>query len=457
MGTYESLMEKATLYHQPNPPQKWVTLYFIEGKRWRSHVKDKICKSINSSELNLSTVETYRESLLRIYNKHESRKGLPNLTHQDMLRFSGTKQIRQGLSPKQKKVTETIKVCKTNQCGHYGAHKYADKTVEGCGLLPIAAERPPCQVWEHVYNGGGCPADPPIFGPIERNQFIGQYVSFKQLHKDIAEFASSLMSRKDITAIAGVPRSGLMVASELSIRLGLPLYTLGENGLQSLLPGLRVRHKQENKGKTLIVEDSTASGRSIKEAKELIGSREDILYGCIYAADPGRGSMDLYHKELQLPHWFEWNLFGNSYLLTGMKGGTDFDGILCPDCLPEDDDDGDRYINWMKNVPCQTRIGPETIPYIITARLEQYRSITEEWLSKHQIAYKNLVMGPWKNINERSKVCIGSWKAEMMKQHDVYLFIESDPQQASIITKITPRPVICPALGTSLVSGVGYK
>ena len=68
--------------------KKWVPLYFIEGKRWRSHVKDKICKSINSSELNLSTIETYRESLLGIYNRIKARRGLPGITHQDMLAIS---------------------------------------------------------------------------------------------------------------------------------------------------------------------------------------------------------------------------------------------------------------------------------------------------------------------------------------------------------------------------------
>lgn len=53
--------------------------------------------------------------------------------------------------------------CKTNACGHYGRHKYAGKITEGCGLLPSVASRSPCQIFEHLYEGGGCVRNPPVF------------------------------------------------------------------------------------------------------------------------------------------------------------------------------------------------------------------------------------------------------------------------------------------------------
>jgi uncharacterized HAD superfamily protein len=90
----------------------------------------------------------------------------------------------------------------------------------------------------------------------------------------------------------------------------------------------------------------------------------------------------------------------------------------------------------------------QPVKAIITARLEKYRTVTEQWLAKHRIACKRLVMGPWQNLRERYKPgTIARWKAQEFSKAPCSLFIESDPRQAEEIARLSKRPVLCPAAG----------
>lgn len=69
----------------------------------------------------------------------------------------------------------------------------------------------------------------------------------------------------------------------------------------------------------------------------------------------------------------------------------DLDGILCKDPTNDENDDGQNYRHFLINVEPLLRPSVE-IGWIVTRRLEKYRKLTEEWLRKHSIKYKNLVM-----------------------------------------------------------------
>lgn len=141
--------------------------------------------------------------------------------------------------------------------------------------------------------------------------------------------------------------------------------------------------------------------------------------------------------------------------MQGFNIGTDFDGVLCEDCPVADDDDGERYVNWMRSVKPILRPGPGPIPVIITARLEKYRGLTEEWPARHSIKCDRLIMGPWNSLAERATVCIGSWKREMAEAAGCRMFVESCWIQTQVMSSQWDRPVICPAKKTTLVRGQG--
>jgi hypothetical protein len=62
---------------------------------------------------------------------------------------------------------ECWKECTSNQCGNFD---------DGCNLFngasdsPLSVEnRKRCRTFDHIYNGDGCFADPPLFGPAEES------------------------------------------------------------------------------------------------------------------------------------------------------------------------------------------------------------------------------------------------------------------------------------------------
>ena len=286
-----------------------------------------------------------------------------------------------------------------------------------------------------------------------RSMLLGPYISWQQFNNDIVDFSDSLKG-KGYDAVIGVPRSGLMVATQMSIRMGVPLYSVGEYGPIYLGGGLRVRKRQtsENPSSALLVEDSIASGSSMRESVEWMGDAMqewNVKKAAVYATEAQRKNVHEVYRTLELPHWFEWHLVWSQVLMSGRKIGVDFDGILCPDFTSEEDDDGWRYIQAMQNTKCL--VPQKTHIYaIITARLEKYRPWTEQWLKKHGITFENLIMGGWETKTERERSCIGSYKAGCAEKLGCELFIESCPRQAVVIKDKASCVVLCPELGGSI-------
>jgi orotate phosphoribosyltransferase len=101
-----------------------------------------------------------------------------------------------------------------------------------------------------------------------------------------------------------------------------------------------------------------------------------------------RDRVDFYSKLVDHPRCFEWNIMHHAFL---ERSCIDLDGILCKDPTNDENDDGQNYRHFLINVEPLLRPSVE-IGWIVTCRLEKYRKLTEEWLRKHSIKYKNLVM-----------------------------------------------------------------
>lgn len=280
------------------------------------------------------------------------------------------------------------------------------------------------------------------------------FVTIEDLSRDAVHLANKIR-HLNIKEIVGVPRSGMIAASIIATQLGVHLSSLDEKKIVSLDSGSRFRDKVRKKdGITLVVDDSSATGRQINEIKEALNG--DVKFATVYTTKRSSSILDYYHKILPLPHWFEWNLMGNDLLINHFNISTDMDGILCEDCPVDMDDDGDRYLEWMKNVR-PLHLPSTKLNYIITARLEKYRPQTKEWLDRYNIKYKELIMGPWSSQNERNNHCIGSWKADKILENKVILFFESDWHQSQIISRYKSwgGGVICPSRKVCIHRGDG--
>jgi orotate phosphoribosyltransferase len=285
-----------------------------------------------------------------------------------------------------------------------------------------------------------------------------RFVSSAELQSDIKLLLAKIPS--DITAIAGVARSGLSVATMLSMYTHIPMLTIRQtaNDVVATGNGWRLggsRHIDPAREKILVVDDTVMTGNSLKAIRPLVQSQiGQALYAAVYVNPLAKEKPDLWAVDLPWPHLLEWNLF-NSVLSPSVA--MDFDGILCDDCSRGQDDDGDRYREFLLTAGPKYLPRKVPVPLIVTARLEKYRLETEDWLRRHGVQWHRLIMHPAATLAERNQDDISAYKArhyvEWASSHRAapgpILFVESDDRQASRIAQLSGRMVVCP--GTARV------
>lgn len=274
-------------------------------------------------------------------------------------------------------------------------------------------------------------------------------MNFKTLSDLNNDIYNNLSDLPDIDLIVGVPRSGMLVASILALYLNKPLTDIDsfKNGILYSSGETKNTTKQVKSVKDakniLIVEDSVSSGNSILKAKEKLKGLENeykFIYFAAYVIDESKKYVDYYLSIVEHPRSFEWNIMHTGNL---SRACVDIDGVLCVDPTDEQNDDGEKYKQFLENAI------PKLLPTIkintiVTSRLEKYRPETEKWLSEHNIEYEKLYMLSLASKEERQRLgCHGKYKASIYKKSKCILFIESDPGQAEEINALTKKGVFC--------------
>ena len=288
------------------------------------------------------------------------------------------------------------------------------------------------------------------------------YKSFENLFEDISHNISSIP--KDVDLVVGVPRSGLLVATIISLLINKPLTDL--NGLfeNRIIGNGTTKNKQDfindvhSCKKILIVEDSVATGNSIIKCKETINglglSGCDFIYLAAYVTQKNKDLVDIYFEVVEWPRLFQWNLFHNKTILE--KTCFDIDGVLCSDPSESENDDGERYINFIKTA--KPKLVPSCrIGYVVSSRLLKYQEETKQWLVKNGINYDELFMLDSTAKERKEKNLHATFKAEIYKRlKDSVLFVESDESQAKEINRITKKPVYCFENNTMYQGSLSY-
>lgn len=204
----------------------------------------------------------------------------------------------------------------------------------------------------------------------------------------------------------------------------------------------------------LIVDDSIQSGRSMREDTALINldNFDEITTLAIYSDKKKRNDVDIFLEYIPTPRIFEWNIFHHKWILS--RSCIDIDGVLCEDPSKEQNDDGEKYIEFIRNAR-PLFIPTVKIGALVTNRLEKYREETEEWLKKLNIDYEELFM-----LNEPSQKArrergnYGENKAKIYSNIKFILFIESENNQSKVICEKTGKYVYCTATNTMHVPGM---
>lgn len=283
-----------------------------------------------------------------------------------------------------------------------------------------------------------------------------RFVTVADLNRDVVKLAS--MIPPDVTAIAGVARSGLSVATMLSMLTHLPMCAIRQtkNDVIDVGNGWRLgghKHIDTRRDKVLVVDDTVMTGNSLRAIEHLLDKQfSDYITAAVYVNPLATLKPDLWVHDLPWPHLLEWN-FANSVLSPNLA--LDFDGVICHDPDLHADDDGPRYLDFLENARPKYLFRKDVVPLIVTARMEKYRPQTEAWLKKHGIRFKKLVMHPADTPSSRWKDGIegvARYKAEHFqqwaRQHKASPpplgFVESDDAQAKIIHDVTGLMVVCP-------------
>jgi uncharacterized HAD superfamily protein/adenine/guanine phosphoribosyltransferase-like PRPP-binding protein len=273
------------------------------------------------------------------------------------------------------------------------------------------------------------------------------YVSFAQLSSAIRARLYEIPA--DVDLIVGIPRSGMVPAYQIGLMLNRLVCDI-----DNFIADGAVSHGDTRKlGVTLtslrqarhilLVDDSIATGSSMQKALARI---RDCGYGgristCAAIVQPSqKTSVDVSFITMPQPRMFEWNAFHHACVENACF---DLDGVLCVDPTAHDNDDGARYEKFIANAKPLFRPSVR-IGHIVSARLEKYRALTENWLAAHNISYGQLHLVDLPSKAERIRLgahC--AHKIRVYRETNASMFYESDPGQAREIATGSGKPVLC--------------
>jgi len=269
-------------------------------------------------------------------------------------------------------------------------------------------------------------------------------------YRNVSDLNQIILKRLNIIPrnfdlIVGIPRSGMLPANLLSLYLNKPYTDITSfiNG-HIYKAGARGQFFDIKEFKNvLVVDDSIASGSAMEKCREsLLHLTSDFTFSyCAIYVIPGKEKIvDYYFEVVPLPRYFQWNILNHTSL---EKACFDIDGVLCVDPTSEQNDDGEKYLDFIINAP-PLFIPGSKIGTVVTSRLEKYRKETESWLTANHVHYNELVMLDLPNKEARQKAnSHAEHKAKTYLSKPYVLFFESSLNQAIEINRISKKPVLC--------------
>ena len=241
----------------------------------------------------------------------------------------------------------------------------------------------------------------------------------------------------DIDLVVHVPRSGIIPAAQIALHRNLPIVSL-DDYLQGRVAG-------DPSGVSARVRQGGDGGRgALTRVRAALAARPDLqrkvdFLGVYWSGVPVEG-LDHWFERLPRPRLFEWNALHHEGVGNFC---VDIDGVLCPDPTRAQNDDGPAYAAFLRDAPLLVRPTHE-IGWLVSNRLERYRGQTEDWLARHGIRYRELILLDGVSAETRRKAGAHGWfKGRVFRDLPAELFIESEPFQARDIAQIAVKPVLC--------------
>ena len=291
------------------------------------------------------------------------------------------------------------------------------------------------------------------------------YITLGELCRDIRNNLWKIP--QDVAGIVAVPRSGFIPASIIAEFLNVGIAPLNNfleaDDIATVFDnhGSRPLRKDDSYKKILVIDDTCFAGATMSKVKGEIQKKwgEDSGYEFIYLVAYLEGDCrfaepDIYLRDVrdvaQISDLkiviYEWNLLAHASITE--RTFFDLDGVFCLD--PPDERNTDAYESYIKN-PTPLFIAntySNKKLNIVTYRLIKYKKQTEAFLKKQGIT-ATLRMFNSDSYEERSKTPPAVFKAEIYKNSNAILFVESEDWQAKEICRLSGKPVFC--IGTNIM------
>jgi uncharacterized HAD superfamily protein/hypoxanthine phosphoribosyltransferase len=269
----------------------------------------------------------------------------------------------------------------------------------------------------------------------------------------------SSLADEGFDLVVGIPRSGMVPAAMIALYLNTSVCSLPELladrdiSRQSYreIKGAMARPSEAKK--ILIVDDSWDHG--VRMTEHIASIPDAIRQRCkslvVFTASESP-QVDYWLEYVPQTRCFEWNIMHHPSIVP--CSCFDLDGVLCDDPTPEQNDDGPKYLDFVRNAK------PKFIPTypvakIVSSRLEKYRGETEAWLEKHGVQYGSLALLDGVTAQERREQGLHvPFKAAEYAREPFALFFESERWQAERINQLTGKPVYCVADNVMLLGPV---
>lgn len=247
------------------------------------------------------------------------------------------------------------------------------------------------------------------------------------------------------SSIIGVARSGLTPATLLAQMLHMPLYILRQSigDVVHAGHGWRLHGRGIELENSLLVDDTIGSGASMSSSLQILHAHNIKPKTCvIYQHPAGSIKADHFAAYLNNPHILEWNVANSPY---SSRIVWDMDGVICEDCPAECDDDGPRYLDWLRTVKPKCLARRDRIT-IATGRREKWRVETLAWLDRHGVRadlrmHSNGDRTFESIVSHKARIC-SEFPASAPHGHDHSIaMLESDPAQAAAIEQAIERHV----------------
>lgn len=255
------------------------------------------------------------------------------------------------------------------------------------------------------------------------------FVPTRLLHEVIRHRLYPELMEYEATALVGVPRSGMMVAAQLSMYMHLPLFSFSDGEVVNIGTGVRSSNLKALGRRPVLVDDTSCSGKTMQHSDF---PRKVVALATTHATK----YVDFHGAILESPHILEWNVFNTTW---ANQLGLDMDGVVCKDCPGNLGDDNPKYIKFLNEVEPLNVPRLRSVKAIISARQEKYREQTVSWLRKYRAKYETLVLWPGDH-RDRSPSAVSQWKAEWADKLGCHLYLESSKGITNLMDQHT---VIC--------------